>query len=203
MPYERDKLIRFHHCDPAGIVFYPQYFVLMNELVEDWFDDGLGHPFGTFHGAERLGLPMAHLECDFFAPSRVGDRLKFRLEVEKIGNSSMTLAVAASHGGIVRIRARLVVVLTSIDTGKPQPIAGDLRERFDAVSGAGSASGAGARADRRRPRDRASLARGTRSRGIRTISCTRFRARTSMKRRTAERCTIPPCQRCRRQHIYH
>jgi len=128
--YERDKLIRFHHCDPAGIVFYPQYFVLMNELVEDWFDDGLGHPFGTFHGAERLGLPMAHLECDFFAPSRVGDRLRFRLEVEKLGNSSMTLAVAASHGGIVRIRARLVVVLTSIDTGKPQPIAGDLRERF-------------------------------------------------------------------------
>ena len=34
-PFECDKLIRFHHCDPAGIVFYPQYFVLFNELVED------------------------------------------------------------------------------------------------------------------------------------------------------------------------
>ena len=99
MPYERDKLIRFHHCDPAGIVFYPQYFVLMNELVEDWFDEGLGHPFSTFHGIERLGLPMAHLECDFLVPSRVGDRLTFRLEVEKLGNASMTLAVTASRGG--------------------------------------------------------------------------------------------------------
>jgi 4-hydroxybenzoyl-CoA thioesterase len=130
VPYERDKLIRFHHCDPAGIVFYPQYFVLMNELVEDWFDEGLGHPFGTFHGIERLGLPMAHLECDFLVPSRVGDRLTFRLEVEKLGNASMTLAVTASRSGVVRIRARLVVVLAAMDTGKPVPIAGELRERF-------------------------------------------------------------------------
>jgi 4-hydroxybenzoyl-CoA thioesterase len=34
-PFECDKLIRFHHCDPAGIVFYPQYFVLFNELVAE------------------------------------------------------------------------------------------------------------------------------------------------------------------------
>ena len=33
--FESDKLIRFHHCDPAGIIFYPQYFILFNELVED------------------------------------------------------------------------------------------------------------------------------------------------------------------------
>ena len=140
---------------------------------------------------------MAHLECDFLAPSRVGDRLKFRLEVEKIGNSSMTLAVAASHGGVVRIRARLVVVLTSIDTGKPQPIAGDLRERFARfLAPSGGAVTAGARETQASLRSRHSHS------GVRTISCTRFRARTSMKQRTAKRCTIPPCQRCRRQHIY-
>jgi 4-hydroxybenzoyl-CoA thioesterase len=74
---------------------------------------------------------MAHLECDFLVPSRVGDRLTFRLEVEKLGNASMTLAVTASKSGVVRIRARLVVVLATMDTGKPVPIAGELRERFE------------------------------------------------------------------------
>ena len=206
MPYERDKLIRFHHCDPAGIVFYPQYFVLMNELVEDWFDDGLGHPFSTFHGAERLGLPMAHLECDFFAPSRVGDRLKFRLEVEKIGNSSMTLAVTASHGGIVRIRARLVVVLDVDRHRQAGADRGRVARALRAVSGAVSGvirRGRGA-SSARPPRcaRRPGVPRSPHSRnGIRTISCTRVRARTRMKRRAAERCTIPPRQRCRRQHI--
>ena len=34
--FERSVLIRFHHCDPAGVAFYPEYFVLFNELVEDW-----------------------------------------------------------------------------------------------------------------------------------------------------------------------
>jgi acyl-CoA thioesterase FadM len=48
-PFATDKLIRFHHCDPAGIVFYPQYFVLFNELVEDWFNHGLGIDFARFH----------------------------------------------------------------------------------------------------------------------------------------------------------
>jgi len=33
--------IRFAHCDPAGIVFFPQYLVLTNALVEDWFTERL------------------------------------------------------------------------------------------------------------------------------------------------------------------
>jgi hypothetical protein len=37
-----DMLVRFSHCDPAGIVFYPQYFIMFNGLVEDWFNQGLG-----------------------------------------------------------------------------------------------------------------------------------------------------------------
>ena len=69
-PFEVAKQIRFHHCDPAGIVFYPQYFVLMNELVEDWFNEGLGVDFARFHTEERRGIPMAHVECDFLAPSK-------------------------------------------------------------------------------------------------------------------------------------
>ena len=36
--------IEWGHCDPAGIVFYPRYVELCNEMVEDWFADGLGFP---------------------------------------------------------------------------------------------------------------------------------------------------------------
>ena len=113
-PFETDKLIRFHHCDPAGIVFYPQYFTLFNELVEDWFNGGLGIDFGDFHAIDRLGVPMAHIECDFLSPSKVGEVLRFRLAVKKIGNSSLTLAVDARAGDEVRVRATLVVVLASL-----------------------------------------------------------------------------------------
>ena len=40
--FERPLRIRFSHCDPAGIVFFPQYMVMFNGLLEDWFTDGMG-----------------------------------------------------------------------------------------------------------------------------------------------------------------
>jgi 4-hydroxybenzoyl-CoA thioesterase len=129
-PFESVKQIRFHHCDPAGIVFYPQYFVLMNELVEDWFNEGLGVAFADFHAKSRHGIPMAHLECDFLAPSTVGEMLSFRLVVQKIGASSLTLAVEAVADGQTRVRATLVVVHASLDTRRAVPFPAELREKI-------------------------------------------------------------------------
>ena len=129
-PFECDKLIRFHHCDPAGIVFYPQYFVLFNELVEDWFNMGLGIDFARFHTEQRLGIPMAHVECDFISPSKVGDTLRFRLGVNRIGNSSLTLAVVAMTANEARVRATLVVVLASLDAHRPMPFPPELRAKL-------------------------------------------------------------------------
>ena len=129
-PFEATKRIRFHHCDPAGIVFYPQYFVLMNELVEDWFNRGLGVDFARFHTEARRGIPMAHLECDFLAPSSVGETLDWTLWVDEIGGSSLTLAVEAKRGDDVRVRATLVVVQASLDTRRSVPFAAEFREKL-------------------------------------------------------------------------
>ncbi|NDP41932.1 MAG: acyl-CoA thioesterase [Aromatoleum sp.] len=130
-PFVREKLIRFHHCDPAGIVFYPQYFILFNELVEDWFNTGLEMNFATFHTDDRLGLPMAHLECDFLAPSKIGERLRLALTVRKIGTTSITLAVDGSTDGQPRVRAKLIVVLASLEAHRPVPISAAFREKLE------------------------------------------------------------------------
>jgi 4-hydroxybenzoyl-CoA thioesterase len=129
-PFVVDKTIRFHHCDPAGIVFYPQYFVLMNELVEDWFNAGLRIDFGRFHAVDGLTIPMAHVECDFLAPSGVGDVLRFSLAVARIGTKSLTLAVEATCSGQARIRASLVLVLASRESRTAVPLAPELRARI-------------------------------------------------------------------------
>jgi len=130
-PFTCDKLIRFHHCDPAGIVFYPQYFVLFNELVEDWFNAGLGINYARFHTEQRLGMPMAHIECDFLAPSKIGETLSLALAVKRIGRTSATLGVEGSARGEPRVRATLIVVLASMDTHRPVAIEGDLKARLE------------------------------------------------------------------------
>jgi 4-hydroxybenzoyl-CoA thioesterase len=130
-PFERDKLIRFHHCDPAGIVFYPQYFVLFNELVEDWFNQGLQCNYANMVYQERLGTPMVKLQAEFLSPSQIGEVLRLSLTVRRIGNSSLELEVDGTSGGKLRIRAFLTVVLANVDARRSVPIPPDLRQRIE------------------------------------------------------------------------
>lgn len=128
--FEDDKLIRFHHCDPAGIIFYPQYFILFNELVEDWFTKGLGVSFVEQVTRERVSIPMGRVECDFIAPSRIGDMLRFALRVDRIGTSSIKLRIEVRHGDDVRVRAALTVVMASLVTLKSVAISPELRQKM-------------------------------------------------------------------------
>jgi 4-hydroxybenzoyl-CoA thioesterase len=125
--FERQETVRFAHCDPAGIVFFPQYLVMVNTLVEAWFDEGLGLPFAQFVGERRLGLPTVRLEVDFTAISRLGDRLTQRLQVLRAGRSSLELKCEFFGGGELRLRARQVVVCTSLADHRPRPLPEDLR----------------------------------------------------------------------------
>lgn len=130
-PFVSEKLIRFHHCDPAGIVFYPQYFILFHELLEDWFNRGLGLNYADLISKERRGLPTAHIDCDFRIPSKIGDTVQMQLAVKRVGNTSITLAVSVRRGAQVRVIANQVLVLISLEDGAVLPIPPPLRERFE------------------------------------------------------------------------
>ena len=82
--FKRERLIRFSDCDPAGIVFFPQYFIMFNGLVEDWVDE-LGIGYQQLVIGRRTGMPTVRLEADFQAISPMGDRVTLSLEVERLG----------------------------------------------------------------------------------------------------------------------
>jgi 4-hydroxybenzoyl-CoA thioesterase len=130
MPFQVQKQVRFAHCDPAGIVFYPRYTALVNEVVEDWFAGGLGVGFPELHEQRGLGIPVVRLEMDFLATSRYGERLDFTLRVRELGRSSALLEIDAACGGEPRIRARLKVVLMSLATHRAVPFDDDWRARL-------------------------------------------------------------------------
>lgn len=98
--------VRFRHCDPAGIVFFPRYFEMLNDALEDLMA-ALGQPFERLHADG--GVPTVRLEADFAAPSRLGEVLELELAVVELGRSSFTLAAEASGAGETRFRARQTV----------------------------------------------------------------------------------------------
>ncbi|MCB1930562.1 MAG: acyl-CoA thioesterase [Rhodocyclaceae bacterium] len=130
MKFETDKLIRFHQCDPAGIVFYPQYLVLCNETVEDWFAQAHGVDFYDLHAELHRGVPMRHLEADFLAPSVHGESLRFSLVVEKMGERSLTIRIEARHGAQLRFVARQTLVWADVSGPRAIPIEPEWRARF-------------------------------------------------------------------------
>ena len=131
-PFTVDRLIRFAHCDPGGLVYFPRYFDLMNSLVEDWFNQRLGLDYAERLLSRRQGLPTVHAECDFVRPSLMGETLTWGLTVERIGNSSIIVRITASRKGEDRLRATLVLVTTSLESHRPIPIPDDLRRAVEA-----------------------------------------------------------------------
>ncbi len=127
MKFQARRTVRFSDCDPAGIVFFPQYLVMLNGFVEQWFDEGLGVPYAQLIGARRVGLPTVRLEVDYTAVSRHGDTLTFTVQVQQLGRSSLTLQHECHGAGELRLRCRQVLVCTSLHTHRPQPLPDDVR----------------------------------------------------------------------------
>ena len=129
--FARTVLVRFGDCDPAGIVFYPRYFEMFNNLVEDWCAQGLGASFHELVMVRQLGLPTVSVTTDFLAPSKLGDVLSAQLSVLKIGGASLTVAIRLlGEDGAERVRASLVLVTMDIGQGRATRIPDALRARM-------------------------------------------------------------------------
>ncbi|MDM0083104.1 thioesterase family protein [Variovorax sp. J31P179] len=126
--FRRERLIRFSDCDPAGIVFYPQYFVMFNGLVEDWVN-AMGVGYQRLIVEQRIGLPTVRVEADFRAVSRFGDSVTLALVVERLGTRSLTLALqCVGADGELRMQMRQVLVTTSLETHRALEIPAALRD---------------------------------------------------------------------------
>jgi 4-hydroxybenzoyl-CoA thioesterase len=132
MIYTRIMPVEFNHCDPAGIVFYPRYFEMTNSLVENFFADVVGHSYGRMMDAGQ-GVPTARLEANFKAPSRLGDKLEWRLEVVRVGGSSVSFVATAMVKDQLRLTADLTLVW--VEVGKPTRWPEAMRAKLQSFQG--------------------------------------------------------------------
>ena len=132
--FEREMLVRFRHCDAAGWVFYPRYFEMISDLVEDWLEDGLaaGAP-GLFH-QRRILTPSVHFTVDFLKATHYGEHLTFRLWTVNVRRASCELRIEASRQSELRMRVKQVLVFISARTARAIAIPPELIERMQRFS---------------------------------------------------------------------
>lgn len=130
--FTRSVTVRFSHCDPAGIVYFPHYFDIFNGLIEDWYTHELGFNYADMIMGGRYASPFVHIDCDFKVPSRMGEIIDFTLLVEKLGRTSLGIAIVCHRDGLQRLRAHMVTAMMSLETRKPMAIPAPLREKIEA-----------------------------------------------------------------------
>ena len=117
MHFRFPQKVTFKYCDPAGMVFYPRYFEMINDAIEAMFDAVLGWPFEEIH--KGRSVPTASIEVTFDAPGRHGDLLHLDLTLLRIGRTSLGLRTRATCAAEPRFRP----------DGRPEPWPDPLRER--------------------------------------------------------------------------
>lgn len=129
--YRTTTPIRFQDCDPAGIVYYPNFLDKAEAAIEDWMRKALKESYRDWIFAERRGMPRARVVCDFLKPCRMGERLQLTLYLRKLGRSSMELELSGSVAGEERLKISLVLVNISLASHKAIPFAAALRVKLE------------------------------------------------------------------------
>ena len=131
--FVHEQLIRFSHCDPAGIVYFPRFFDLAHATMEDWLANGVGQGLPVLIGERRIGTPTVSIQCDFAKTLRIGDTLRFELRVARLGNASVQLAYSGKkgQGNDEHLAIRQTIVFMDLNAQRAIPIPADLRPRIE------------------------------------------------------------------------
>jgi YbgC/YbaW family acyl-CoA thioester hydrolase len=106
--------LRWGECDPAGIIFYPTYFL--------WFDAACWNMFAQvgYHAkrlrAEHLAMPLVAADCEFKHPAEQEDRCEVRSRIVRWGGKSFVIAhevvrldgIVLAQGSETRVWGRFV-----------------------------------------------------------------------------------------------
>ena len=136
--------IRFQHCDPAGIVFYPRFVEMVHAAVEDFFAENLGFSYERMAREFRIGVPAVNLQIDFKAPGILDERILTQLLVERVGGSSLQMRVViATLEGQAKLEAQVTIACATKRDGKlgscpwPEVIRVQLDDRLQAAEATG------------------------------------------------------------------
>lgn len=124
--------IRFSDSDPAGIVFYAEFFRMFNDLFEDWLVKHLGIDFAHQFQVEQRMFPLVHVEVDFKEARKMGQIMDLTLILTRLGRSSICYDIVGHDTGLEILRGKFVTVVASKKSMGTIEIPPDIREPMEA-----------------------------------------------------------------------
>ncbi|MBJ6986404.1 thioesterase family protein [Devosia sp. MC521] len=126
--------IQFGDCDPAGIVYYPNYFRMFDNATAALLSAAFGmnkRQWVAHYGI--AGIPMVDTSSRFLIPSQYGDEIEIRTSISELGRSSFGVLHHVYRDDALAIEAREKRVWVQRDeTGaiRSAALPDDVRERL-------------------------------------------------------------------------
>ncbi len=90
MRFVHRSRVRFGHCDPAGIAYYPRFFEWFHDAFEAMFEAATGQSYAEILATTGAGFPAVASACDWRSPARFGDAIGVEVFVSRLGERSGT-----------------------------------------------------------------------------------------------------------------
>jgi len=123
--------IQFGDCDPAGIVYYPNYFRFFDNATAGLLSAAFAmHKRNWLAHYGIAGIPMVDTGARFIRPSAFGDVVEIRSEITELGRSSFSVKHTLLKQGEVAIEAhekRVWVVRDDTGAIRSAPLPDDVR----------------------------------------------------------------------------
>jgi acyl-CoA thioester hydrolase len=132
VPFVHRLRVRFHECDPQGVVFYAQYFAYVDvALTEMWRE-----AFGSYGDVVAAGTDVVVVEAGatFRTSARFDDELDVELRIERLGTTSMAMATAVRREDELLVDGRIVHVFVDAATMGKKAIPDHMRAALEAYS---------------------------------------------------------------------
>jgi acyl-CoA thioester hydrolase len=125
VPFRHRLRVRYHECDPQGVVFNAHYLAYCDICLTELWRDAVEGYAGM--AAKGVDVVVAEARVRYLAPLRFDDELEMRLTVASLGKSSMTLEIEMQRDGEPIAEAELAQVFISLESGEKIPIPDEIR----------------------------------------------------------------------------
>jgi acyl-CoA thioester hydrolase len=133
-PFRHPLRVRFHECDPQGIVFNANFLAYADIAITELYREAFGS-WSKVMDAGAIDMVVAEANVRFFQPLKFDEEIDLVASVTNLGTTSVTTVIRVERGddSIAEVALRHVVVDPQERT--KAPITDELRaglERYSA-----------------------------------------------------------------------
>jgi len=133
-PFRHRLRVRFHECDPQGIVFNAHFLAYADIAITELYREAFGS-WQAIMDSDAIDMVVAEANVRYLAPLRFDEEFDLVASVTKLGTTAVTTLIAVEREQTTVAEVTLRHVVVDAETRAKTPIPDALRaglERYSA-----------------------------------------------------------------------